>query len=78
MGMILSLKGESSMFENVVLLSSPANAAPNVSVNTNGLDAILQASPVVQFTLLVLVFLSVMCWAVGFAKWKQLDRKSVV
>lgn len=62
------------MFENVILLSPPAIAAPAVSVNTNGIDAILQASPVVQFTLLILVFLSVMCWAVGFAKWKQFKK----
>lgn len=44
----------------------PTNAA-----NVSALDAILQASPVVQLTLLCLVALSVICWAVGFAKWKQ-------
>lgn len=49
---------------------SATNAAAN-AVNVNALDAILQASPVVQLTLLSLIGLSVVCWAVGFAKWKQ-------
>lgn len=62
------------MLENIFFVSTPAQAAPNVSVNTNGFDAILQASPVVQLTLLILVFLSVVCWAVGFAKWKQFKK----
>jgi biopolymer transport protein TolQ len=43
----------------------------NVSINTSGIDAILSASPVVQLTLLTLVALSVVCWAVGLAKFKQ-------
>lgn len=42
------------------------------AVNTNALDAILQASPVVQLTLLILILLSVLCWAVGYSKWRQL------
>lgn len=48
-----------------------------VSVNTNAWDAILSASPVVQLTLLILVGLSVFCWAVGFAKAQQLRRLRV-
>ncbi|HRO66501.1 MAG TPA: protein TolQ [Pseudobdellovibrionaceae bacterium] len=42
------------------------------AVNTNAFDAILQASPVVQLTLLILIGLSVVCWAIGYVKWKQL------
>lgn len=42
------------------------------TVNTNAFDAILQASPIVQLTLLILVGLSIFCWAIGYAKWKQL------
>lgn len=42
------------------------------AVNTNAFDAILSASPVVQLTLGLLVALSVICWAVGWAKYTQL------
>lgn len=52
-----------------------AFAAPlqssNVSINTSSFDAVLSASPIVQLTLLILISLSVVCWAVGFAKYKQ-------
>jgi biopolymer transport protein TolQ len=40
-----------------------------VVVNTNAWDAILQASPIVQLTLLLLTVLSVVCWGVGLTKW---------
>lgn len=46
----------------------------NTAVNTNALDAILQASPVVQLTLLILIGLSVVCWAIGWTKYRQLKR----
>lgn len=46
-----------------------ANAAPAVSVNTSSIDAIAHASPVVQFTLLILIVLSVFCWAIGYSKY---------
>jgi len=51
-----------------------ANAATNtqVSINTNALDAITQASPVVQLILLILVGLSVFCWAIAYTKYRQL------
>lgn len=42
-----------------------------VQVNTSVLDALLQASPLVQLTLLILVFLSIICWAVALYKYKQ-------
>lgn len=45
--------------------------ASNVSINTSGFDAVFSASPVVQLTLLLLVGLSVVCWAVGYTKWKE-------
>lgn len=43
-----------------------------VVVNTNTFDAILQASPVVQVILFILVVLSVVCWAIAFSKYRQL------
>lgn len=45
-----------------------------IAVNTNAFDAILQASPVVQLTLLILIALSVVCWGIGFSKWKSLRK----
>ena len=61
----------------MTFLISAAWAAPlnsSVAVNTNAWDSIWNASPVVQFTLLTLVSLSVFCWAVAFAKFTQLNR----
>lgn len=48
-----------------------AQSSTKVAVNTGALDAILQASPVVQLTLLILIGLSVFCWAIGWSKYKQ-------
>lgn len=42
-----------------------------MKVNTSAWDAILQASFLVQLTLIILVGLSVVCWAVAFLKFKQ-------
>ena len=42
-----------------------------VRVNTSMLDSLLQASPLVQLTLLILVMLSILCWTVAFYKYKQ-------
>lgn len=46
----------------------------NTLLQTNALEALLQASPLVQLTLLILVGLSITCWAVGYAKWHQLQK----
>lgn len=54
---------------------SQAQAAPaagtSVAVNSSTFDAVLQANPIVQVTLLILIMLSVFCWAVGFLKYQQ-------
>jgi biopolymer transport protein TolQ len=42
-----------------------------MKVNTSALDAIFQASIIVQLTLLTLIGLSIFCWAVAFLKFKQ-------
>lgn len=47
-----------------------AEAAPSVSVNTSSMDAIFHASPIVQLTLLILIVLSVFCWAIGYTKYQ--------
>lgn len=51
-----------------------AQAAPSVSVNTSSIDAIFQASPIVQLTLLILVGLSIFCWAIGYSKYQTFKR----
>ena len=43
----------------------------NVAVNSSALEAVFHASLIVQFTLLILTGLSVVCWAVGILKFKQ-------
>ncbi|MNK92898.1 Biopolymer transport protein ExbB [compost metagenome] len=53
---------------------SVAEAAPSVSVNTSSVDAIFQASPIVQLTLLILIVMSVFCWAIGFTKYQTFRR----
>jgi len=58
----------SALFINV------AQAAPSVSVNTSSFEAVSQASPIVQITLLILVTMSVFCWAIGYSKY-QVFRK---
>ncbi len=45
-----------------------------VAVNTSPIEAIFQASIVVQLTLLILIGLSVVCWGIAYNKW-QLLRK---
>lgn len=46
---------------------NPTHAA----VNMSAWDSILQASLLVQLTLLILAGLSVFCWAIGWTKWRQ-------
>lgn len=51
-----------------------AEAAPAVSVNTSSIDALIQASPVVQLTLVILIVLSVFCWAIGYSKYQTFKK----
>ena len=51
-----------------------AEAAPSVAVNTSSIDAIFQASPIVQLTLLILIVLSVFCWAIGYSKYQTFKK----
>lgn len=46
-------------------------SSTQVRVDTSAMTAILTASPVVQLTLILLVVLSVLCWAVALSKHKQ-------
>ncbi|HWU42846.1 MAG TPA: hypothetical protein VN132_05380, partial [Bdellovibrio sp.] len=64
------------MFEKLVgisaslLMTTSAYAATSVSVNTSSVDAIAQASPLVQLTLVILIVMSVFCWAIGYNKFQ--------
>ncbi len=49
-------------------------AAPAVSVNTSAVDALTSASPVVQLTLLILVGLSIFCWAIAWSKYQHFKK----
>ncbi len=48
-------------------------AAP-ISVNPSAIDAIANASSIVQLTLLILVGLSVFCWAIAFVKYRHFKK----
>lgn len=56
-----------------MIFLSTANAAESVQVstNTNAFHAIASASPVVQLTLLILIGMSVLSWAIMVQKRKQ-------
>ncbi|MGZ3722519.1 MAG: protein TolQ [Bdellovibrionales bacterium] len=56
-----------------MIFLSTANAADTVQVatNTNAMHAIATASPVVQLTLLILISMSVISWAIMVQKRKQ-------
>lgn len=45
---------------------------PKIIIVTNIFDSVLQASPVVQFTLFILISLSIVCWGVAFSKYRQI------
>lgn len=60
----------SIFFVSVLTFAAPAS----VAVSTGALDSILQASPIVQLTLMILVALSVVCWGIGWTKYQQLKK----
>ena len=53
-----------------------ADTPQKIGVHVSALDSILQASLVVQLTLLTLITLSIVCWAIVFYKRQQLKRSS--
>lgn len=67
-GAVTLSPGDSTMFSTAYA----AKEASNVAVNTNAWDAILSASPVVKLTLVILLSMSIISWAIIFFKWKHL------
>ncbi len=56
------------------LLAAPNSSSANVGSQTiqgGPLDALLQASFIVQVIILILISLSILCWAIGWSKYKQ-------
>ena len=54
-----------------VVAAAPPPTSSNVAVQMGGIDSLLQASFIVQLVLLILISLSILCWAIGWAKYKQ-------
>ena len=52
-------------------VAAAAPASSNVGVQMGPMSSLLNASLVVQFVILVLLSLSVLSWAIGWAKYKQ-------
>jgi len=51
--------------------AAPPLTSTNVGVSMGPIESLLQASFVVQLVLLILISLSILCWAIGWAKYKQ-------
>lgn len=63
-----------------LLFANPATASGEtvrMSVNTGAWEAIKEASPVVKLVLLILVVLSIFCWAIALAKYTQFKELEV-
>ncbi|MFZ3231789.1 MAG: protein TolQ [Pseudobdellovibrio sp.] len=58
-------------------LAAPLSTSANVPVQTGAIESLLQASFVVQIVLLILMSLSVLCWAIGWGKFKQFKSLKV-
>lgn len=56
---------------NQLAFANTAPEATKVSFKVNALDSLLHASFIVQITILILLSLSVMSWAIGWDKYKQ-------
>lgn len=52
-------------------LASPVTTSSKVGISSSPLSSLLHASVVVQLTILILLSLSVLCWAIGWAKYNQ-------
>jgi biopolymer transport protein TolQ len=57
----------------IILFAESKGGTAGLAVSTSVWDALFQASFFVQLTLLILIALSVACWGVGWAKYKQFN-----
>jgi biopolymer transport protein TolQ len=70
------------LFISILSLTQISAGAPyptstNVGLQMSILDNLLQASIVVQLTILVLLSLSILSWAIGWAKYKQFQALKI-
>ncbi len=61
-----------SIFSNLALGQSVAVNQTNVGSHMTGIDAIIGASLAVKIVILILVSLSILCWAIGWSKYQEL------
>lgn len=61
-----------SIFSNLAFGQAANAVSTNVGTHMSGIDAILQASLVVKIVILILVSLSILCWAIGWSKFQEL------
>lgn len=50
---------------------SAAVSSSNVGVSVSGINSLLHASFIVQIVILILIALSILCWAIGWSKYQQ-------
>jgi biopolymer transport protein TolQ len=64
-----------SIFSNLALGQSAAlnqtNVASQTASHITGIDAIIGASLAVKIVILILVSLSILCWAIGWSKYQE-------
>ena len=53
------------------VVAAPPQTSSNVAVQVGSIDSLLQANFVVQIVILILLSLSILCWAIGWGKFKQ-------
>lgn len=53
------------------IYAAPPLTSANVGSQVGAIESLLQASFVVQIVLLILLSLSILCWAIGWSKYKQ-------
>ena len=53
------------------VMAAPPLTSTNVAVQMGGIESLLQASFIVQIVLLILISLSILSWAIGWAKYRQ-------
>lgn len=59
------------------LLAAPTPTSSNVGVQLGFIDSLLQASFIVQLVILILISLSVLCWAIGWSKYQQFSKLKI-
>ena len=62
-----------ALFSGTQTLAAEPLAQTNVGLKAAGLDAVLQASLIVQIVMLILISLSILCWAIAWSKHQDFN-----